>query len=253
MSLAEQTQKNFEVIIADDGSKEETRDTIVALKEKLPFPLTHIWQEDQGFQVAKIRNKAVLTSRGDYLIFLDGDCIVPKYFIEKHRNLAKENSLVVGNRLLLSEKFTNEIFEKNIFLPSLKFKNWIFLRLTKKISRISPLLKFGLKLNFLRFLRKKRWRGAKTCNLGIWKKDFFAVNGFEEGYAGWGYEDSDLVIRMQRNGVLRKDGHFVIPVFHLWHSYYDRGKLQNNQARLDQILTSTIIRSKRGIDQYLGK
>ena len=87
-SLMRQTAHNFEIVVADDGSRNETRELIERLTKSSPVPIIHSWQEDIGFSLARSRNQAVLKSHGDYLIFVDGDCIVPKDFVASHLKLA---------------------------------------------------------------------------------------------------------------------------------------------------------------------
>lgn len=97
----------------------------------------------------------------------------------------------------------------------------------------------------------KQWQGARSCNLGVWRGDYLAVNGFDERYFGWGREDSDLLIRLIRKEIYRKDIRFAVPVLHLWHPEYDRSRIYENNRRLEQILASDTIRATRGVDQYI--
>ncbi len=101
-SLARQTDKNFEVIVADDGSAATTEALVEAWKTKLGHPLAHVWHEDRGFRAAEIRNRAILASHADYVIFLDGDCVTRPDFVATHRALAERGWFVTGNRILLS-------------------------------------------------------------------------------------------------------------------------------------------------------
>ncbi len=243
--LENQTDKYFEVIIADDGSTPETAQEIERLQKIMPYPLHHYWQPDQGFRAAKARNQAVAQSRGDYLIFLDGDCVPPTTFIARHRKLAEKGFFVAANRLLLSQAYTQQVLDQELPIYSWTFFQWLKLRSQKACNRILPVVYFPF-YSLCKY-NSERWQGAKTCNLAIWKTDFLKVNGFEEAYEGWGYEDSDLVIRLFRAGLLRKNGHFSVPVFHLWHPENDRSTTPENLDRLKQILNSTKIRATLGI------
>ena len=113
-SLGGQTTKNFEIVVADDGSGPATREVVHTWKAKLGIPLTHVWQEDRGFRLAEIRNRAIAASTGSYVIFLDGDCIVPPTFLAAHRALAEPGFFVGGNRVLLSRSLTEEILANNL-------------------------------------------------------------------------------------------------------------------------------------------
>lgn len=247
-ALACQNTANFEAIIADDGSDESTRQLLVKLGRELTFPLQHVWQEDNGFRVAMIRNKAVSKACGDYLLFLDGDCVPPTTFVNRHQYLAEKGWFVNGNRILLGQTLTAQITTQGQQIQHWSYQTWLSARIKGQINRLLPL--YYLPLGIIRKLNKQQWQGVKTCNLGIWKQDFLAVNGFEESYQGWGYEDSDLIVRLLRAGIQRKMGKFSIPVFHLWHKPASRRQAQENYQRLMAIQTSLRIKAERGITQY---
>ena len=99
----------------------------------------------------------------------------------------------------------------------------------------------------LRRLRSRQWRGARSCNLGIWRSDLERIDGFDASYTGWGREDSDLLIRLLRSGLRRKDGRFATGVIHLWHPHVDRAQLAANDARLHAVLQSERTRAQRGL------
>jgi glycosyltransferase involved in cell wall biosynthesis len=222
---------SLEVVVADDGSDKKTEMLLKDLRKTLPYPLSHVWHEHEGFRAGTIRNKAARKARGDYLVFLDGDTVPQRSFIRRHRQLAEKNYFVVGNRLLLSQKFTSKVLEQNLPIYSWGKWRWAWARLRGQINKFLAL--FYLPFPWLRKLRCDVWRGAKSCNLGIWREDFFAVQGFDEDYRGWGYEDSDLVVRMLKKGLKRKDGHFATAVLHLWHpANYESKENCNNYAKL---------------------
>jgi hypothetical protein len=112
-------------------------------------------------------------------------------------------------------------------------QEWIALRRRGRINRLAPLL--SLPLGPLRRLRSGAWRGARACNLAVWRRDLDRVDGFDASYNGWGLEDSDLLIRLLRAGIRRKDGNFATGVLHLWHPENDRSLLPENQRRLGEI------------------
>lgn len=249
-SLELQIDKNFEIIIADDGSTSQTKEVITDYISKTTLKITHVWHEDQGFRAATIRNKAVAKAAGDYLIFLDGDSVVRPTFISNHRQLAEPGFFVPGNRILLSQKFTYELFNKQTPFFQWSLLTWAQKRLSGKCNRWLPFLE--LPLSPFRKFYPKKWKGAKTCNLALFKQDFFHVNGFNEKYVGWGYEDSDLVIRLINSGIKRKSGKYRVPIIHLWHSENDRSNKEENYARLKTLQGSRQIESEQGINQYLS-
>lgn len=246
LALAQQTQLPNQVVVADDGSTQETRLLIGQLQNQLNYPLQHVWQKDEGFQAAKIRNKAALCAHSNYLIFLDGDCVPFPDFIENHRLLAEPNWFVSGHRVLLEKQFTQKILQELLPIYKQSTLEWLLHYFQRQSNRLFPLLR--IRLNQLRKLHAKQWQGAKSCNLGLWKEDFICVNGFDESFIGWGYEDSDLVIRLIRAGIYRKSGKFAIPVIHLWHQQNDREKEQINLDLLKQITETQRIRAKIGLD-----
>jgi glycosyltransferase involved in cell wall biosynthesis len=247
--LNAQTNGDFEVIIADDGSGKETRDMLQEIRERLPYPLIHIWQKDKGFRAAKARNKAVAASRGEYLIFLDGDCIPFLNFIEEHLRLAEPKWFVRGNRVMLSASFTQWVLQNEVEVTQFRYYEFVKHRIRGNIKRMVPLL--HLPLGPIRKIVAKKWEGAKTCNLGVLKSDFMNLNGFDERYIGWGHEDADLVVRLIRSGIYRKEGNFSIPVLHLWHKINDRSQLEKNEKRLQNALINDHIKAERGISQYI--
>jgi hypothetical protein len=104
-----------------------------------------------------------------------------------------------------------------------------------------------LPLGPLRKLEPGRWRGARSCNLAVWRDDLEHVDGFDASFTGWGREDSDLLIRLLHAGVRRKDGRFATGVIHLWHPEADRAQLAANDDRLEAVLRSDRTRAERGL------
>lgn len=249
--VAQDTASAFEVIIADDGSGAETAQLIKSLQPTMPYPLRHCWQEDQGFRAAKCRNRAVAAAQGEYLVFLDGDCIPFPDFIERHVQLAEYGWFVAGNRVLLSQQQTEQCLKQTHLPTEWTRLQWLQARREGGVNRLMPLLRLPL-FNPMRKLTAQRWQGAKTCNLAVWSSDFIAINGFDENYQGWGHEDADLVTRLIHAGVFRKNGHFAVPVLHLWHDSQDRTSAQDNFARLQQRQQNLHFRAERGVLQYLN-
>lgn len=244
-SLARQTDRDFEVIVADDGSRPATGDLVDDWKAKVGHRVEHVWHEDKGFRAGEIRNRAVLASRGDYVIFLDGDCIVRPDFVAQHRRLAEANAFVTGNRILLSRALTDRVLREGLEPERWSFTQFLTERLRGGVNRLSALL--HLPLGPLRRLRAKEWKGARSCNLAVRRRDLDTVDGFDADYAGWGKEDSDLIVRLLHAGVTRKDGNFSTGVIHLWHKEADRSALSDNERKLAQLLGGRDVRAKRGL------
>ncbi|MCQ8128204.1 glycosyltransferase [Methylomonas rivi] len=248
-SLLAQQDGNFEVIIADDGSSAPTQQLIAGIQQRSHIPIRHVRHEDKGFRAGTIRNKAAALSKGDYLLFMDGDCVALPSFISRHRDLAETGYFVPGNRVLVAEAYTHQVLDRHIALHSGSLGFFLGLWLHRRINRVLPLVR--LPFRHWRYRHPELWQKAMTCNLAIWKTDFMAVNGFDEVFEGWGYEDSDLVIRLIHSGVRRKEGRFAVPVFHLWHPHNDRSRHDRNYQRLmDRLNQKSLIRAQAGVDQY---
>jgi glycosyltransferase involved in cell wall biosynthesis len=243
-----QDEGNFEVIVADDGSGAATLDVVREYQGKAPFRIDHVWQENQGYRAATIRNKALAKTDADYIIYSDGDCVPMPWLISGHRRLAERGRFLAGNRVLLSENFTRRVLAGQIPVHLWRLGQWLSAWRRKDINRIQPLIR--LPDSAVRRLQPERWKGCKTCNLGVWRDDLQRVNGMDEIYAGWGMEDSDLVIRLLRAGVKHKSARFAAPVLHLWHRENDRSRLAENQRRLEQLLSSHHIEAQLGLKQY---
>ncbi len=242
-SVRQQNELPFEVIIADDGSTEQTRQLIDRKKTNFPCLFKHVWQEDNGYQGARIRNKAVKASEGDSLIFIDGDCVLRADYIEQQKRLAKPGYFIAGNRVLLSETYTRELLNQSIDITR---KNaFDFDR--NQLNRRWALLR--LPFDAFRRTQTRQWKGAKTCNLSLPRENFIAVNGFDESFEGWGHEDSDLVIRLINNGVKRMSGRFALTVLHLWHRTIKSSDQTNNWDKLLQTLNSNRHLAQQGINQ----
>lgn len=239
---------DFEIIIADDGSGEATREVIARYQRCAPFRIAHVWQENKGYRASAIRNKAVAQANADYIIFTDQDCIPRPDFLSCHARLAERGWFVAGNRVLLSEDFSRQVMDNPGFIHSRKLTQWFYRMVHGDINRIQPLIK--LPDGGWRKLHSTRWRGAKTCNLAVWRNDLVGVNGMDESYSGWGMEDSDLVIRLIHSGIGHKSGRYACPLFHLWHRESSREDLEANRLRLQQVINSAHIRAAQGLDQY---
>jgi glycosyltransferase involved in cell wall biosynthesis len=244
----EQDSHAFELVVADDGSTRETRDVVEAYARDAPHPVRHVWQEDEGFRAGAARNRALAQTGAEYVIFTDGDCVPPPFFVSRHLALARPGYFLAGNRMLLTEDFTREVLHKRIPVHRWRASEWLTAWVRRDVNRALPLA--HLPDWSFRIASPRRWAGVKTCNLSAWRSDLVRVNGFDERYSGWGLEDSDLVIRLLHAGVKHKSARYAAPVFHLWHRENDRSRLPENQARLDEILASERVAATVGLDRY---
>jgi len=248
-ALALQSDRNFEVVIADDGSGPETARLIAGWRERLGVPLKHVRHEHRGFRGGEIRNRGIRVSAGALCIFLDGDCLTRSDFIAAHRRLYEPGWFVTGNRILLSREFTTAVLTQGLTPHLWNIGSLVRQRLRGGINRLAPAV--HLPLGPLRKLHRGSWRGAQTCNLAVARKDLDGVDGFDNAFVGWGLEDSDLVVRLLRAGLRRKDGRFATGVLHLWHPWNDRAQLNQNRTRLEETIGTTRIRASRGLSSLV--
>ncbi len=241
-SIFKQTLLPYEVIIADDGSDERTANLIKKYQQSFPVPLLHVWHEDKGFRAAKIRNEAIKASSGNYIVFLDGDCVPDKNFIFDHVKLAEKGFFVQGKRILLdkqiSSKFTIESIDS--FFKKLK------LFFSPKISNRHHLLRFS----FFPAIKNTKLKGIKGCNMGVFKEDLLAVNGFNEDFVGWGREDTEIVVRLYKYGLKRKEHLFRAICFHLWHPPRSKENLNKNDRLLKRSIESDTYLCSNGIIKF---
>lgn len=245
-----QRDRDFEIVVADDGSGPETAATTVDFQKKTDIAIGHVRQEDLGFRAGAIRNRALARTSAEYVIFTDGDCLPLPGFVAAHRRLAERGWFVAGNRLLLGERLSRRILADRMPAHDWPMGKWFHAFMKREVNRLVPLWPLPVP-GWMRKLPARRWQGVMTCNLAVWRADLLTVNGFDETYEGWGLEDSDLTVRLLHAGCRRKSARFAAPVLHLWHPGYDRGSLVENRRRLDSLLRSEKIRAQQGVDRYL--
>lgn len=231
-SLACQSDDNFEVIVADDGSRDDTGAMVKAFAADSPMPLRHVWQPDAGFRAGRARNQAAAQATGDYLIYLDGDCLAQPDFVAQHRRLAEAGYVVTGSRILLEELLSRSLCEDGHWdFAEFRRHAWQYWR-SKQMNKWAPLF-LSLPGQGWRHYQDFVWRRIKSCNLACWKADADAIGGFGEDMdGGWGHEDADFVFRLHVQGVRRKSGAWATEVLHLWHRMASRDQGNMNRARL---------------------
>lgn len=227
-----------EIIIADDGSGEETKAVIEHGMQELHLPIRHCRQDNQGFRRSVILNKAIAMARGSYVVFLDGDCLPEPEFVADHADLAESGYWVQGRRAFVDESCVED------FVPT-RGCVW-HLALAGKLTGLPK----ALRLPFPIIQRDRQQRGILGCNLGVWRDDLFAVNGFDEMFVGWGREDADLANRLYHFGLSRKFVYGRAILYHLNHPVAPRNRLGENQSLLEETIAEKRIRAVKGLDQY---
>ena len=249
-ALAPQCRPSDVVLVADDGSRPEHVD---ALRRGLPAfacPVRHIWHPDRGFTAARARNLGALHAQADYLVFLDGDCVPNSKFVERHLRLAQPGHFLNGSRVLLSKRLTGQALAGQVRLNDLRARDWLRLRASGEVNKLTHLLYWPSAPG--RVQDRFRWNGIRSCNFGVWYRDFDAVNGFDESFSGWGHEDADLVLRLHHHGCRRKNGFFATEVFHLWHAANARAQESSNRDRVLKRLQGNQVRAECGLAELAG-
>ena len=230
-----------EVIIADDGSGNDTKAAIHAFQKTSNLSIIHSWQKDSGFRAAKSRNKAIAKSTSDYIILIDGDMILHPEFIQDHINNAETGCFIQGTRVLLTKDITKDVL-RNMSTHFSFFSKGIQNRKNTIHSNFLSKL-FSKKKNYL--------RGIKTCNMALFKKDCININGFNNDFEGWGKEDSEFIVRLLNNEVNRKNLRFNALQFHLWHNENTRASLKQNEMIFNSAIDNNTKWCDNGINQYL--
>ncbi len=249
--LARQRDRGFEVVVADDGSRDEHVDALFAHRADWNFPLRHAWHPDVGFTAAAVRNLGALQARGDYLVFLDGDCIAQTDFVARHRALARRGSFVNGSRILLGPALSAAIVERRSAVPRCGL-GMLRERLRGAINKLAPLC-LRWPARWRRTRAAFRWRGIRSCNMALWRDDYVRVDGFDETFSGWGHEDADFVARLHAAGLSRVDGYWATEVLHLWHREAARDTESVNRQRVVDRLRGGAdrMRAERGMNNPL--
>lgn len=245
--LSLQTDRNFEVIVADDGSRAEHQRRIFESAVAKELGVVHVWHPDVGFTASRVRNRGVAASSGQYVVFLDGDCVPEMDFVARHKWLAESGCFVNGSRVLLSPAITQRVLAGAETICGRSGWYWIKQRILGHASKLTGLLR--LPERFGRIERTFSWKGIRSCNMGVWRSDFERVDGFDESFVGWGHEDADFVLRLHHSGVIRKNGFCATEVFHLWHKEAARDQESQNARTVTERAKTAVILPVSGFSQ----
>jgi glycosyltransferase involved in cell wall biosynthesis len=220
-ALSVQSFKDFEVIIADDGSGEDMTQFISEYLRITQMNIKHVYQEDKGFRKNKILNESIKTSSSGYLVFIDGDCIPHKDFVNAHFQNIKENTVLCGKRVNLSEKLSNEISIETILtgkLSSQTVRHFYDSFKSKKLRSTFVEEGIRIKSGFFRRVFLERNPHIVGCNFSIHKELMEKINGFDENYVGAGIgEDSDIEYRLRLINTKFVSLRYLAILYHLFH------------------------------------
>ena len=237
-----------EIVIADDGSGAETIEVINSFKNQGRAPIVHIWQPDQGYQLAQIRNKAFVAAGYEYLVQVDGDLILHPQFIRDHLAMSHEGTFVSGSRVNMDETLTEDIISGKIAFSEISNQTK---HLQKKYNGwYSPLL---CRLNHLLQRSAQNYKHVLGCNMAFWKKDLQRVNGYNEDFTGWGKEDNDLALRLMNSGVKLRFVKYGAIMYHLAHKVADLSSVPENEQLLEKSRVEKISFVRSGMSNHLGK
>ncbi|HBT76771.1 MAG TPA: family 2 glycosyl transferase [Planctomycetaceae bacterium] len=239
-TVLEQTRLPDEIIIADDGSREDTAALIGAYRQKSPIPVIHSWQPDEGFRLATSRNRGIARSCGEYIIMIDGDLLLHRKFCEDHLRNATPGFWVQGTRTHLTPEKSGEIFRTG----DTRIGFW-----GGGVTRRKNTIYFPLLSRFW----KGNQKSVNGSNLAFWRADVLAVNGFNEAFVGWGAEDVEFIARMTHRGIRRRNIRFQALSYHLYHEERSREMLEVNRAILEETRRTESLRCAKGIDAYLDE
>lgn len=246
--FANQTFKNFEIIIADDGSGEETRKKIEEIKDAFGLDIIHVWQPDEGFQKSRILNKAISHSNAEYLVFTDGDCIPRKDFLEVHVKFASPGYFLSGGYFKLPMETSKLITKEDIFKGNAFDKSWL---LNNGLPRTYKLLKLttdGLLENALNNFTpaSATWNGHNSSG---WKKDIVEVNGFDERMQ-YGGQDRELGERLMNKGIKGKQIRYSAVCLHLDHprGYKTKASIEKNLRIRSDTKKKKLVWTEYGIE-----
>lgn len=247
-----QTFRDFELIVADDGSRDSTRALVERFAADYPVPLRHVWHEDDGYRRQEILNAAILQARHDYLLFTDGDCIPRRDFVQVHAEQAEPGRFLSGGYCKLSMKLSKAISADDIRDGRCFDRAW--LRAQDRLG-LSNTLKLGAGK------ASGRWLDAITtarptfnnCNSSVWKADLLAINGYDERMK-YGGPDRELGERLENNGIRGKQIRHRAVCVHLDHArgYKTRESVERNLAIRAQTRAKRITWTPYGIDKSAG-
>ncbi|MDR2013359.1 MAG: glycosyltransferase family 2 protein [Rhodanobacter sp.] len=248
-SVAWQSRLPDEVIVSDDGSRDETHRLVEQQACDFPCRLVYLWQEDLGFRAARARNRGIAAARGDYLIAIDGDMLLHRHFIADHLDFAQPGCFLIGGRLRASVRETARLLDGGVPV----FRPWMDgeFDVPREFHRYH-----ALRWPWLARRKARVGRGAiMSCNMSFWYADLVRSNGFDEAMEGYGSEDLELGARLENAGVLRCRLKFAGLAVHLNHASRapidpDDLSMPNNRI-LSDTRRSGRMRCERGLDLHV--
>ncbi|MFD1769665.1 glycosyltransferase family 2 protein [Sphingobacterium suaedae] len=240
LSVAEQSVMPDQIVIADDGSDARTATIINSFKHR--FPIEHVWHEDNGFQKTLILNKALRVCKTDYIIEIDGDIILHKHFVKDHLAAAQKGYFVQGSRAMIGETLSK---------ISLQQKRLSFSCLTKGMTTRFNAIRFPL-LSSLFKTDPCSSHNVKGCNLAFWLEDYVRINGYFNGFTGWGWEDYEFAERLINSGIKKKRLKWAAVGFHIFHPLSSRANFKPNELIYRETVNNKMWHRSPGFHEVAG-
>ncbi|MFC2151878.1 glycosyltransferase [Bacteroidota bacterium] len=244
-----QSNENFEILLADDGSKKEVVEKIEDYIKHSSLKIKHVWHEDQGWRKNEILNKAIQKTETDYIIFIDGDCIPHKNFVKEHLLNREQNTILAGRRSNLSKYISDKLTYKNVKKGILE-KRYAFIGLLLKSIIGGTHLENAIyiKNNLIRKKINTKDKGVLGSNFSVYKSDLLEINGFDERYKKPAVgEDTDLEFRLRNAGKKVKPVKHLAIQYHLFHSKLERDKA--NMEYLNDVVDKKTTYTPYGINK----
>jgi glycosyltransferase involved in cell wall biosynthesis len=200
----------MELVISDDGSTDETPEIVRDFARRVSFPVGFTTHPHTTFALARCRNEGARASRAAYLLFLDGDCILPRDHVQVHLERRKPGVVMAGDFCRMDEASSSRVTAEVV--RSGEFAAWA------PKNELARLRKLDRASRFYRLIRHPTKPKLVGNNVGIWRSDFERVNGYDENFQGWGCEDDDLRHRLRRSGVRIESILRWTHNYHLWHT-----------------------------------
>lgn len=243
-----QTERDFEIIIADDGSRDATRLLLERMQKEISIPIVHVWHADNGFQKSQILNKAIMASSSDYLVFTDGDCIPRKDFVAVHAERRQAGYFLSGGYFKLPMSISELITKEDVYAQRCFDLSWLTEKGLEKSAKNIKFITSGFLEKFMNFITptKPTWNGH---NASGWKKDLIAINGFNQEMQ-YGGQDRELGERLFNNGLKSKQIRYSAICIHLDHArgYVNEETWKKNFAIRENTRNNKVIRTAVGID-----
>jgi glycosyltransferase involved in cell wall biosynthesis len=239
-SLLDQNFSDFEVVVADDGSGSEILDVIERYRPRFQHPIVHVWHEDQGFRKTIVVNRAVTRATAEYLVFIDGDCILHRRFLERHWKRRRPGQVLTGRRVMLDGELTSKLTVDDVRTRRIE-RPWFWLGHCGRND-----CKHGFYAPVLSAVRNRLKQDFQVLgsNFSVYKGDFYRVNGYDERIVGRGLEDNNLCVRFINSGFAVKSVAFEAIQYHCFHA---SGAIPHSTEFIEEYRSSRETRTPFGI------